>query len=220
MINQRQKQQMKDYVVAKLEGSSDSIRPIEKEILSGITSNYVLIDKNGAVILVDRPYPNDGLQKLAEVFRDPKNGITNIAYLVFKDGKTFFRNASHGEEAGLTGVKYKSDKGFSLKDYSPEKVRRMITFRPEEKYIRRRNMEDNGDFGWVQYYQPDSEGLDEAIESFRFENVTFNLDHIDSSARFGPIYRDSEKLFMWDDKQRRHNPGQVELKGRYLQPRA
>jgi hypothetical protein len=219
MVSQRQKQQMKDYVVAKLEGSSDSIKPIEKEILPGITSNYVLINKDGAVILVDQPYPNDGLSKLTDLFRNPTNGRVHIAYLVFKDGKTFFRNAAHGEEAGLSGVKYKSDKGLSLKDYTPEQVRRMITFRPEEKYVRRRNMDNTGNFGWVQYYQPASEGLEEGVESFRFGNVTFNLDHLDSSARFGETYRDSERLFIWDDQQRRHNPGQIKLEGRYLNPR-
>jgi hypothetical protein len=220
MVNQREKAQMRDYVMSHLEGSGETITPKSKEVVPGITSNYLLVGKtgeaaSGAVILVDQKYPKSTLRQLNEVFTNPRNNIANIAYVLFKDGETFFRSAAAGEEeTGIHSKRSKLRDDRSLKNYTDEDLRRMISFRPEEEFCMSRNS------GWIQYYQPQSDRLEEGVVSYKFSPVTFDYSHLSAEARFGPETKDSERLRIWAEDKRISMPGPLKLDGRYLKPRA
>ena len=205
MVSQAQKRQMMDYVVAGLQGSESRVEPVRKSIVDGINSSYILMGEDGIVFLVDQFYPNDALRRVNEAAR--RGNKQRIAYLFFKDGKTFFRNAAHGEEAGLEGKRYKSKFDLSLKDYTDEQVNRMINFRPEENFVFGiRN-------GRLHYYQQESPGLSQGIEGLSFVPVTFDYSHLDFSQRFGPSERDSARLRMWIPEKRAHYTAPLVLHG-------
>ena len=191
-----QQRQMLDYIVAKLESSAGRIIPVTRKVVRNTNTNYLEVDDNGLVILVDKKYTGPGFRALC---RELAGGKTDVAVVFFKDGTTFFRNAM---EANY----FKSEHDLSLKHYTPEQMRRMILLSPEEIFIQDRGRD-------IQYYQPDSERLEEGIETFTFRPARFDYSHI-SSDRFIPSNADSKRLFIWGD--RRHEPGDLELAGNYL----
>jgi len=193
MVNKSQKIQMRDYLVSRLEPSYSDITPKSKEILSGITSNYILIGENsGIVLLVDRVYPRDSFGRL---FRSAKSKFKNVMGVVFKDGETFFRSAAERNY-------FKKDKMLSLKRYSNFDINRMILLRPEEIFL-------NSQKEWVHYFQPKSDRLTESLESFKFEKVIFDYNHIDKYERFKPNNMDSKRLHIW--KNRVHSEGDLKI---------
>lgn len=200
---------MMDYIASHLEGSASPIISVRGN------PNNILVGEDGIVLLIDREFPNEGLR---DIYRKARSLRPKVAAVLYKDGETFFRNAAHGEEAGLKGVRYKSDRGLSLKGYNSEEVNRMITMRPEEKFLHRINLESNGNFGWVQYYQPASEGLEEGIESFRFAPVVYDYSHLQDEG-FARGSEESKRLYIWDERQRAHNSGLLALNGKFLQAR-
>ncbi len=209
MVNQRQKAEMRDYIVARLEASGLKAEPRTREILkgSGIETSYILTGDNGGIVLLaDRVYPGDGFRRTYQGVREQ---IPNVAAVVFKDGKTFFRSAVGEEEiTGIKSKRFKSDKGLSLKNYTDEELRKMISFRPEEEFLRLAKQ------GTVQYYQPDSDRLERGIATYKFEPVVFDYSHIPSEARFGPVQKDSERLRIWVNKGL--NSDSVVVDGGYL----
>ena len=72
-------------------------------------------------------------------------------------------------------------------------MHRMMLLRPEEIKV-------NSNSSHLQYYQPDSERLNEGIVSFGFKPVTFDYSHIDSYERFKPEDKNSTRLCIWDEK--------------------
>lgn len=186
---------MLDYLVAHLEGSGDRVQPVTLDTAQG-RANMILVGDNGVVLLCDRTFPHEGFGRL---MYKASQGYQRIAPVFFKDGETFFR-AKAGE------VNYKSDKGLSLKNYTPEEISKMILFRPEEQRV----LGHAG--GWMQYYQPQSERLNEGLESFYFVPVKYDYSHSDS--RFVPDEKDSNKMFLWTE--RRHAEGKLVLKDRLL----
>lgn len=210
-ITLRQKTQMRDYVADRLKASGVQLRT--KQVLpnSGIDTSYLLFPQNsGIVVLVDQKYPNDQLRRLSQGLRE--QGFTNCAFIFYKDGETFFRSAAAGvDETGIKSKYAKLQDDRSLKNYTPEDLRKMISFRPEEEFVyclRSRNL---------QYYQPQSGGLEEGIESFKFEPVVFDYTHIPEEQRRGPAQKQSERLRIWT--QRNHNPHNLELREGLLVPR-
>jgi len=187
---------MLDYIVSKIEASGEKAEPRKREIIkgSGIKTNYILIGPNkdertGIVLLVDQVFPNDSFNRIYGV---AKKTIPDVAAAVYKDGKKFFRSAAAGEEnTGIQSKRHKLRNDRSLKDYTDEDLRKMISFRPEEEFLR------TAKNGVVQYYQPASDRLEEGIVSYKFEPVVFDYSHLDSGARFGPVEQDSERLRIW-----------------------
>ena len=212
MVNQRERREMSEYIAANLEGTGENIVRKTKELVPGIKSNYIIVGTNGAVILVDRAYSGDSLKQLGGVFKHPRNNITNLAYVLFKDGETFFRSAVAGEDkTGVKSKRFRADEEHSLKHYS-DRMDKVISMRPEELYISR------GLGRTVQYYQPKSERLEQGIVSYKFEPVELDYSHIPSDARFGPVTRDSERLSIWTKTGL--NPGKFKLENSLLVPRA
>jgi len=187
MATKKQKSAMMDYLASRLEGFGSPVISIKG------TVNTIVLPGTGIVMVVDGQLPNDGLKRAYVELRtalEVPDMRDNIAMVLYKDGKTFFRNAAHGTEAGLKGVRYKSTLDLSLKNYDQDEVNRMIALRPEEKFI--------ADFrNTVQYYQPESAGLDQGLVSFRFEPVTFDYSHIPANERYGPIQEESKRTYIW-----------------------
>lgn len=201
MTSKKQRQQMLDYLAEKLKGSAPSITPESKEVVSGINSSYILIggDTPGAVLLVDQVYPGNSFESFyAKINRGRNTGVA-----VLKDGITFFRSAAEGKY-------FKKKHGLSLKNYTDAQMHRMMILRPEEKFLRETR-------SLVQYYQPQSERLQESIISFKFEPVLFDYTHIDSRTRFKPEEKHSERLFVWT--QQRESSQALTLEGLFLKDR-
>jgi len=177
MASQRQKSQMRDYLVGKLDGNGDKIEPCTNELISGINSNYLLLGEDEVVLLADQVYPRDSFQRLWNFLRRDKC----VGVVVLKDGQTFFRSAAKRNY-------FKKNRGLSLKNYTDEDMYRMLLLRPEEVFLKNR--------GQVQYYQPDSDRLDECVVSFRFSPVIFDYSHITAPNRFKPQADSSRKLFI------------------------
>ncbi|MBI2628963.1 hypothetical protein HYW74_02680 [Candidatus Pacearchaeota archaeon] len=203
MVSRQQKKEMQEYIASALEGSSSYIEP-RNRIISGINSNYILIGEGatkGLVVMVDQPYPN---QALEEFYNKALNQRLNPAFVFFKDGKTFFRSAMAGKDA--TGIKSKRRKQkdeLGLKEYSNEELRRMISFRPEEEFAKSVQP-------FVQYYQPESDRLEQGIVSYKFEPVVFDYSHIPPKERWYTSEQDeSTKLRIWTD--RNFNSGKLKL---------
>ena len=194
MPNPRQKSRMRDYLVDRFRLTHVKAEPKTKEILRGLGEiDYILLgqEREGVVLMVNRHYPNKSLNRIYEVVN---KHIPNSGLVFFKDGKTFFRSAAAGEDE--TGIKSKRPKlceNRSLKNYTLEDLRKMISFRPEETFAR--NLKS-----WVQYYQPESERLKEGIVSYKFSPVELDYSHIPSEERFGPLTKDSERLSIWGRK--------------------
>jgi hypothetical protein len=194
---------MQEYIASKLVGSGSGV----VSIAGGIVDSIVVPDV-GVVLLVNRKFPNEGLRP---VYNQAKGINPNVAVVFYKDGKTFFRNAAHGEEAGLRGVNFKAD--LSLKLYTPEQINRMITLRPEEKFARANRR------SWIQYFQPPSADLGEGIESFKFLPVTLDYTHILPEQRVGDVQEISKRWNIWDDPQRKHFDCLLQIKDGFLVPR-
>lgn len=189
MVKKADRKRMQEYVASKLECAGSTILSI-----NGDTNGILVMQEDntqGLVILVDREFPNEELDRL---YRSRVQQTTpNTAIVFYKDGKTFFRNAAHGVEAGLEGKRYKSDKGLSLKNYSSEGVNKMIILRPEERFAMHNKRS-------IQYYQPESQRLEEGIVSFRFQPVVFDYSHIPVEERVSGITEVSKRLGIWDKK--------------------
>lgn len=198
MVDHKQKKQMMDYLVSKLELANLGVTPKTKELLSGIKSSYIIIGEkdSGIVLLVDQEYPKDSFPKF---FQSAKSRFKDVASVIFKDGKIFFRNAAEKNY-------FKKNKWLSLKHYSNYEMNRMIALRPEEIFL-------NSQREWLQYFQPESPRLREGLESFKFEPVTFDYDHIDSYERFKPENRDSKRLYIWRENRVHDETGLKIIKG-------
>mgnify|MGYP001566970949 CR=1 FL=1 len=124
MVNKKQKEQMKDYLVSRLKMAGSFVVPMSKEFVGGINSNYIIVEGKGIVLLIDGVYPKQALDR---VYYRVKSETPNLATVLLKDGKTFFRNAAEGKY-------FKKSNQLSLKDYSNEDMHRMILVRPEEAF--------------------------------------------------------------------------------------
>jgi len=230
MPNRAQKQRMIDYLVAQLEsGGHAKVEPKTEQLVSGIDSSFIEVDCGdslGALLLADQKYPRErfnapegsgrryahGDTKLRAASAELRNRNYRIAPPIFyKDGTTFFRSA-----AARPAVQRKRD-GRSLKDINGAESVNLILFSPEECYALER-------VGWlqgkrfIQYFQPDSDRLDEKVVSFEFVPVAFDYSHLDSRANPFAVDRDSKRYFRWVEKFERDGalvlrPGPMRING-------
>jgi len=197
MVSRKQKQDMKDFLVAGLEGFGLNIEPCTKPIVEKKDSSYVLVGSKGIVLLIDRPYAKDAFLKLHSQARQSKR---DVAVVLFKDGKSYFRSAKHRGHQ-------RRKKGRSLERYSVGDLQKLLMLHPIESFLAENR-------SYVQYYQPDSPRLNEGIECFQFKPIVFDYTHIPETKRFGPEKEKSKSLFLW--KYRGHLEGSLVLDGDYL----
>jgi len=202
MVSKMQKKEMMDYVVSQLKNPFTIISPQSRNLIKGIESNYILVGDKGLVFLIDQQYPNNSLDKIHD---GALNDGKDIAFTFLKDGKTFFRSATSAK-------RFKKDRNLSLKYYSDNELHKMIMFRPEEEFALSLGKCFGG--SWVQYYQPNSNRLQEGIVSYEFEPVIYDYSHIPRNERFGGNSAESQKLRIWN--RRTLNPGNIRLKDRFL----
>lgn len=202
MTTREQRKAMQDYIVTRLDGSGVDIEPRTRNLF-GKDFSYVLVggeQGNGIVLLLDQHYSRDYFLKVHKMARDNKK---DVAVVLIKDGKTFFRAAryrGHGRRK----------QGRSLKRYSVEQLQKLIMLHPVESFLKAKRT-------YLQYYQPESPKLDEGLECFGFKPAVFDYTHINPERRFGPEKKSSEKLFFWE--YRGHVTGGLVLDGDYLKDR-
>jgi len=182
MVSKQQKKQMLDYLVTKLEGSEERVIPVKRKLVLGIESSYIMLGSDGMVFLVDQHYP---AEKLENIYSANRENYPRFGVVFLKDSKTFFRSAAAANY-------FKKEHELSLKHYSNDAMQNMILLRPEEIFVR-----GLANQAWLQYYQPDSPRLEEALASFKFGPVEFDYSHIPSERRFGSITQESKRLFIW-----------------------
>jgi len=210
MTSQKEKKQMLEYIVSKLNGSNQKIEPVTNAF-GDLKADYIGVGDNGIVFLIDKTYAKDSFENLHKMALINGN---NAAFVFYKDGETFFRNAAESQG-------FKKKYGLSLKDYSQGKIQRMIEFRPEEIFMQKQNK-------WLQYYQPNSDRLKECIVSYKFEPVNFNRSYLtmdklrlkypgktDEEIRailsHIPVHADSKRLFIWDEGSKVEDPGFLKI---------
>jgi hypothetical protein len=189
MTTKIQRKTMMDYLVDKLEGSEEIVKPMSKE-MRGIDTNYILFGQdriNGILVLVDKKFTGTKFSELDFSIRycEIENGekkFDRYNYIFMKNGTDFFRSAAQNN-------RFKSDKGLSLKHLSNEDVNNLILMRPEEIL----SMDKNN--GFVQYYQPSSPRLKEGVLTYSFANVELDYSHIENN-NFKPQNKDSKRLFL------------------------
>src|SRR3990172_10862692 len=117
---------MMDYLLTRLECSNPSIVSKSREIISGITSNYIFVGDKGLVFLIDEIYPGDNLERIHDF---AASSGKDIAYVFMKDGKNFFISSVAGEQgsSGLSSIRFKQKHGLSLKEYNEDELKKMIT---------------------------------------------------------------------------------------------
>jgi hypothetical protein len=205
MTSRQIKKQMLDYLVDKLQGSAPVITPTESEIVSGIKTRYISLFKvwntleSDTVILIDTVYPRDSFARVYSIVREQSKG--KVTPIILKDGENFFKNSaeSHG---------FKQRYGLSLKHYTPSQINRMITFRPEELFIYEKKD------GWLQYYQPKSEKLNESVVTMKFRPVHFNYDHIDKRGLAYELHNtDSKEIRIWSEEDKNISKERAENSG-------
>lgn len=199
MTNRKQRDEMRDYLVANLRGAHQRVEPVRIKGEGGVEPTTLLVDDNSAVLLVDQVFTGKQFRKWYSAALSTKHNVVPVFY---KDGKTFFRSAAKDNF-------FKQQKELSLKHYTPEQMHRMIAFRPEEKIAFPR-----GPNGWIQYYQPRSATLEQGVVSFKFEPVQLDYSHL---PEYNLKNTDSTRLHIWNDK-KDYTTGALSLSGRFLVP--
>ncbi len=215
MVTQKEQNQMMDYLVNKLEESYEVITP-QKKIL-GEDINNILLSHDaghsyGAILLVDKEYPNDGFEKIYRKIRMKAKGTDfDVGAVLYKDGKTFFRTAApHCYFTTGYGRYKQTHKHKPVKRYSDEEIHRMIMLRPEEIFLYKHHNNS------LQYYQPSSSRLEEGIVSFDFKDIIPDYSHIPPE-KFKPDLNAYERDHIWQKKY--FNNGNLVLDNRLLLPR-
>lgn len=201
MVSKKMKKEALEFLEAKLQEGGHTVKPVQKELVSGITSSYLLVDDEGIVFSVDCAYPNNALRKVLQGVRQNKR--TNQGVVLYKDGKLFFR-------AGAPKNYFKKEKRLSLKHYSTEQIQNMVIFRPEEHYIYESRK------GNIQYFQPESPRLEQVVATFSFKPVEYDYSH-ELRGEFQPENRTSSKRFIWTSRKERDEP--LVLYQNYLIPK-
>ena len=201
MTSKKQRQAMQEYIVSRLEASNPHTEPRTKKI-GRKNSSYVLVGEEaetaGIVLLIDQHYSR---QDFLDLYRQAKQYKKDVAVVLIKDGTTFFRPAKHRGHK-----RRKPDR--SLKKYSAQELQKLLMLHPIESFLA-----ENRDS--MQYYQPESERLEEGLECFQFKPVVF--DYTGREEWYLPEERKSESLFLWTD--RKHLEGDLVLEGDYLKDR-
>lgn len=197
MANKQQKKQMLDFLVSKLEDENRKVLP-QSITLHGNKIDYILTEE-GLILLVNKKFGDDNFNKVLNAIR---NEFKNSGIVFYKDGKTFFRNAQEKYD-------FKRKYSLSLKNYNSEQMNRMIILTPEEIIA-------NNQKNLVQYYQPNSERLEEMLVTYKYNPVNFDYSHINSHEQFKPDDKSSKRLYIWNDKHETNKP--LKLESNILKP--
>jgi len=186
MVSKAQKEQMLEYLVTKLSNSGSNVKPASAEIVPGFETNYLLVENDGLVLLIDKKYGGAVFEKIVRKANEQKQRVAIVFYM---DKQNYFRSAANECEF--------KRKDRSLKEYSQDEIYRMIKLRPEKISLLEK---DNRK--WIQYYQPQSENF-EAVVSYLFKPVHFDYSHKDPHLEFRPQNQDSRRIFIWKDGRER-----------------
>ena len=204
MVTKKQKSRMLEYLVENIRLGGHKAEPFTGNIVEGVKdSNYIKVDDHGLVLLVDKKYPaikrkgNSSIPRLRLIEEASRaNKRHDMAFVFYKDGQTYFRNAAEDKTWKTNDL--------SLKLYQPggcyyskvegmTPMQRMIDLRPEEKFVLSRTKDI------LQYFQPQSPQLDEKLATFRFEPVEYDYTH-ETKTGFQPPNQYSQNLKMWEKR--------------------
>ena len=146
MVNQKSQKRMLDYIVNKLEGSYNTVEPRTAIKVADINSNYIKLDDNKMVILVDQPYPREKittgysnkklsaplLKKLydqAVSWYQSKGIRPDIGFVFFMDQDHFFRTENKKRDF------YDAEHIQSLESLNKDASQNIVLFSPEELFI-------------------------------------------------------------------------------------
>lgn len=178
-------ERMLKYAKQRFANTYDSIDFKVSKDFEGV--NYLILKNESGkdiIFLIDKEITKDVFSAAYSKAKSKKNNhaINDIGFLFYKDGKTYFRTAAPTDG-------YKTIKGLSLKYYTG-RMNKMIKFRPEERLIFEKYRHT------INYYQPESENLEEAIVSFEFDNVRADYSHL-GEKRFKPRNTDLKRNYIW-----------------------
>jgi len=203
MPSKQQKERMAEYLANSLTAAGHSLIDYEVGLNHGnTTAHYFKLDdskEKGVMLINDSTKYNE--KNTNELIQFTKNmGMINPAFVVYKDGKHFFR-CPESNENKLKSLTGKLHPNRSLKNYIDRLPSEFIEPTKAERRIRTS--------GFLQYYQPKSERLDEMLVTFGFEIPILDYSHISSEERYGPVRKPSERYFLTEN--RFNMPGALEL---------
>lgn len=214
MTSRQHKKEMLDYLVNKLSLSAfgGRVEP-HSDRAFGANADYILVGNSGIVLLVDHSFDSS----FSEIYRNAESKKANIAAVVLKDGDTFFRSAARENyhKANTHGVLKKYNPAVNKKIVDGKNVmHRLMNLSSEEIFLCMSNCSK------VQYYQPKSARLNDAIVSYTFRPVFYDYSHlsefeIDNLVEKGkiaskehPVER-AGNLSVWTEKEEIRNDGLV-----------
>lgn len=210
MVSSKQKQKMIEYITENLRLAGHHAIPQSKELINNQKSNYIIVDSQKSLFLVDKIYPSiknthnrftSRLKIIENILH--LNNMNEVGFVFYKDGINFFRNIAKDKswkkydyalkEYNKTGNKYNIIEGL-------DPIQRMIMLRNEEKFGLKKN---ESKIRVIQYFQPNSSRLDEKIISFKFRPVEYDYSHKTQSEinhGFKPQNQNSAKIYEWYKK--------------------
>ena len=187
MPSRKEKNKMIEYIGSQLDAGGH--RVIDNSFRFSWNKNeldYLKVDDDRLIFMISSPneYTKSKTNKMLDELRYQNKG--DSLFVFYKDGSNFFRNhASPNNKIKNKFSKLRLDR--SLKDYTNEDLNNSIILSEAEKKIRENRKT-------LQYYQPNSERLEELIVSFRTEPFIFDYSHVPINDRMGPMKRNSKKL--------------------------
>ena len=162
MITRQNRERMQEYLVDKLSGSYKTVKNKSNIFTSDIRTNYITLDDNGIVLLVDKEYPRDSyrehnLTSFQIIYEKAKREKEHVGVVVYKDPETFFRSAA--------AHKHKNNGQFGSSRYGAKDLHNILWFRPEERFLFDKNKT-------LQYYQPKSQRLEECLATYTYAPIT------------------------------------------------
>jgi PhoPQ-activated pathogenicity-related protein len=159
MINETQQQQMLEYIADKLSKSYKKIEDRKKSIVDKKKSNYLVLDDDKVVFIIDRIYHPTNLD-MWYTKTQYSDKISDVAFIIYKDGDQFFKSNAQNYYSTIHGKEFKR--------YSNQEINKMISFSPEEKIL-------YDIFGVLNYYQPQTKRLNKSLRKFHFNKVIHDI---------------------------------------------
>ncbi|MBT3262301.1 hypothetical protein HN992_00670 [Candidatus Woesearchaeota archaeon] len=203
MPTKQKKERMTEYLANSLTAAGHSVKDFEIAIDNGnLPIRYLILDdeKEKSVFLIDdsKNYNERNTEQLVDTIR--RSGIKKPGFVIYKDGKQFFR-CPESSDNDLMALNKLLRPNRSLKNYMDRAPGEFILPTKAEKRLKKS--------GFLQYYQPESERLDEMLVTFGFDIPLLDYTHINPRDRIGPRTKLSEKYFLIEN--RFNMPGALEL---------
>ncbi len=213
MTSKAQKKDMLDYIVERLGNSGEMLEP-RSDSEFGIKASYIRVGAHGLVLLIDRTFSRkefnmlysraENYAALTETYAPTGEPITKLAVVFFKDGKTYFKSAAKDIAS--------AQRDGSLKQYTSQDLHRFISCQHSEKRIIEQTIHSPRKRTRIQYYQPESDRLSQALVSFTFRPVMLDYRHLAQSAIDNLVYHgkvtsrenptaESSKMYIWTEEQ-------------------